>query len=505
MKVLLMHRDRDFRPLQDACWNEADLTKDLELPTLWRAMAGDDEFLAKMAREATLSGLANDLDTILYRQAVLRDCLAHPDAVRAFYDLAVSAIEEKHKHYFGILSSYPSAVLHGSIDVLEMFVGKLRALRDMAQHQMDHFDSEGFKQLFAMLQQELDEAYLDEIQAHLKALKFRHGVLLSAELDEENRGKNYLVRKPNKKVGWWARLLGHGVSAYTFQLAPRDEAGAQALSNIEGRGINLLANALAQSADHIEHFFEMLRKELAFYIGCFALHQTLSSIAEPVCFPVPVEPGQRKHRFHGLYDVCLALQMGRTVVGNTVDADGRDLVIITGANQGGKSSFLRSIGLAQVMMQCGMFVAAETFEAELCKGLWTHYKREEDVSMERGKFEEEIARMDDIAKRIQTGAMVLFNESFAATNEREGSEISRQVVSALIEKRIKVFFVTHFYEFAHGFCGRATPDVLFLRPERLPDGTRTFRLVEAEPQQTSHGEDLYRRIFSGQGKQERVA
>jgi DNA mismatch repair ATPase MutS len=52
-------------------------------------------------------------------------------------------------------------------------------------------------------------------------------------------------------------------------------------------------------------------------------------------------------------------------------------VIITGANQGGKSTFLRSLGLAQLMMQSRMFVGAESFEAELCPALFTHYKRED--------------------------------------------------------------------------------------------------------------------------------
>ncbi len=60
-------------------------------------------------------------------------------------------------------------------------------------------------------------------------------------------------------------------------------------------------------------------------------------------------------------------------MGDTVDADRKSLVIITGANQGGKSSFLRSIGLAQVMMPAGMFVPAEFFTAELCTGLFTHF------------------------------------------------------------------------------------------------------------------------------------
>jgi hypothetical protein len=56
--------------------------------------------------------------------------------------------------------------------------------------------------------------------------------------------------------------------------------------------------------------------------------------------------------------------------------------------------------------------------------------------------------------------------------------------------------VTHLYEFAHGFYDRNDEDVLFLRAERKDDGTRTFKLLEGEPLETSYGEDLYRQIFS---------
>jgi DNA mismatch repair ATPase MutS len=93
---------------------------------------------------------------------------------------------------------------------------------------------------------------------------------------------------------------------------------------------------------------------------------------------------------------------------------------------------------------------------------------------------------------------LLFNESFAATNEREGSEIAKQIVSALLEKRVKVFYVTHLYEFARGFFNRSTDGALFLRAERRPDGTRTFRLVEGEPLETSYGEDLYKEVFAAE-------
>src|SRR6266487_1354022 len=205
---------------------------------------------------------------------------------------------------------------------------------------------------------------------------------------------------------------------------------------------------------------------------------------------------ERRHAFTGLYDVALALTLEQGVVGNDVNADGKNLVIITGANQGGKSTFLRSIGLAQLMMQCGMFVPAESFSANLCNGLFTHYKREEDISMQSGKFDEELGRMSTIVDNITPNSMVLFNESFAATNEREGSEIARQIVDALLEKRIKVFYVTHLSEFARGFYDKGRDDAIFLRADRQLDGSRSFKLIEGEPLQTSYGVDVYNKIFN---------
>ena len=240
----------------------------------------------------------------------------------------------------------------------------------------------------------------------------------------------------------------------------------------------------------------MLRTELAFYVGCVNLHQQLAKKGEPMSFPLPVAVGERRLAFKGIYDVCLALRLEQRTVGNDVNADSKQLVIITGANQGGKSTFLRSAGLSQLMMQCGMFVPAESFCSNVCYGLFTHYKREEDAAMKSGKFDEELSRMSDIVDNVTPNSILLFNESFAATNEREGAEIARQIISALLEKRIKVFFVTHSYECAHSFYDKEMENAIFLRAERQPDGVRTFKLLEGEPLQTSYGQDLYNKIFT---------
>jgi DNA mismatch repair ATPase MutS len=115
--------------------------------------------------------------------------------------------------------------------------------------------------------------------------------------------------------------------------------------------------------------------------------------------------------------------------------------------------------------------------------------------MESGKFDEELSRMSFIADRLTANSIVLFNESFASTNEREGAEIARQIVTVLLEKQIKVLFVTHTYRFARGFYDQKLDAAVFLRAERQPDGSRTFKLIEAEPIETSYGVDLYDKVF----------
>ena len=494
MKVHLMYRDRDFNPQQELPSNERDLMQDLELNTLLNAMALGDRFLYEIAKTTLLTSL-KEPDAIQYRQDILKDCLRNPSVIRDIYQLPIESMENKRRHWMGIFSRYPSGILSSAIEMMYMFVGLLKKLRNIADQHADSFESEGFRAFFSMIKRELDDEYLATIQEHLRELRFQDGILISAELGQANGGTHYVLRKPSSRRSWMKRLLTPDAPTYSFDIHPRDDHGARALAELSNRGINLVANALAQSADHIDNFFQTLRAELAFYIGCLNLYEQLAQLGEPVTFPIPAPLEERQLAFVGLYDPCLALTVRQRVVGNDVSADGRDLVIITGANQGGKSTFLRSIGLAQLMMQCGLFVPAESFRANVCSGLFTHYKREEDATMKSGKFDEELSRMSAIADNLSPHAMVLFNESFAATNEREGSEIARQIVTALLEGRIKVFFVTHLYEFAHRLYTRATENMLFLRAERMPDGRRTFRLKEGQPLQTSYGKDLYYTIF----------
>jgi MutS domain V len=496
MKVFLMHPDRDFDLEAELPANRDDLENDLELPTLYDTMARGDKLLHETARRGVLLSLT-DADTIRYRQHVLDDCLRNADDVRRLFALATEALANQRKLSWGWSKAPPSSTLHWSVNVLDSHLDVLRRLRMLADEASERFRSEGFSRFFGAVAGELDDEYLASVESHLKALRFKGGLLTSAQLGKGNRGQGYVVRRRRER-SWSERLLAHGDRGLSFTIAERDEAGHRALEDIRSRAVNRLADATAQSAGHVTSFFRMLQAELAFYLGCLNLHDWLVEHGAPVCFPEPLGSDTAELGTSDLYDPCLAIQMRGAVVPNDVDTEGRPLVVVTGANQGGKSTLLRSIGLALLMMQSGMVVAATSFRAGICEGLFTHYKREEDDTMESGKLDEELARMSQIADAIRPRCVLLCNESFASTNEREGSEIARQVVRAMLGKRIRVVFVTHMYDLAHGF--EADEDgVCFLRAERGTDGERTYKVRPGHPLSTSFGEDTYREVFGADG------
>jgi DNA mismatch repair ATPase MutS len=504
MRVFLMYKDTDFDPNEGSPLKAADLTQDLELNTLFGAMAGGDAFLLEVAKKAILTSL-HEPDAILYRQHILADCLERADVVREMYSVAVEALAREKKVWGGMFAKYPGGLLSRSIEVLQILVEQIKRLRQITDEHGASFRSEGLMRLFGMLARELNDQYLTTIQDHMRRLKFRRGVLLSAELGKSNKGTHYILRKPHDTKQTWIEWLRSWVEAfrnrsdYVYEIADRDENGLRALSELNDRGVGHVATALAQSTDHILSFFDVLRLELGFYVACLNLRDHLARKGEPICFPEPLAAGKTRFFARKLYDVCLSLTMQDRVVSTDVDGDDRRLVIISGANRGGKSTFLRAVGLSQLMMQCGLFVSAESFAANICDSVFTHFKREEDASMTSGKLDEELSRMSTIVDHIRPGSLVLFNESFASTNEREGSEIARQIVRALLDAGIKVLYVTHMFDLAQGFYLAKMDAALFLRAERLADGQRTFRLVEGEPLPTSYGEDLYKRIFGETG------
>ncbi len=488
MKVCLLLPEGSARPESIPAFARTALKKDLELDTILNAVAGRDDFILESLTEAIFSPLSEP-ELIAYRQEVLRDAEAHPEEVRAIYDLCLSA-DRRRLGTMGTLNwmnNYDlNATFHGAVESLTELTDTLRKLRKLAETCEDSFRSRGFRALFRTLQEEVTDDYLEEIRRQVTELRASDGFLVSVKLGSYLQGTDYVLLKKSKK-----QLLELTV-APSYRPDEKDDSGKDIPAR-QARAVNGVTNALAQSAVYLFDFFDLLRKELAFYIGCLILMEGMKSKSMPMCYP-SLEPRESEARsWAGLYDISLVVTKRAAVTGNDLKTENKRIYLITGANQGGKSTFLRSLGQAQLMAQCGMPVGASGFSAPLRGSVYSHFKREEDRWMGSGKLDEELERMRRITDRIRPGDLLLLNESFSSTSEREGSEMLRQVTQALTECGVEVFSVSHLHTYATAFRGRE--DVQFLRAQRRESGERTFRIVPGEPLETAYGEDLYRDVF----------
>ncbi len=492
MKVHLMNPTSDFAPEAKEPQFAADTAQDLELDYLWDAMAGGDEFLREVSRAALLQTV-DDAEVIVFRQQALADCTRHPEVITKLYAIAGDALELQRGFFMLPVRNHPKLELSRAVKLLTGFADQLDRLRALCSSSESSFSSPAFQNFFAMSADELDDDYMLRLRRTLRELRFPDGLLMSAGVGPSGNVTGQVLRRGKQENRRLFNRTPLRRPLFAFTLAERDEAGANALSELRNRSVNDVANAASQSADHVLAFFTTLRAELGFYLACGNLSAALAQIAAPACTPDPATTDSTVTT--GLYDPCLALRTGVAPVGNDVDLQTSGLLVITGANQGGKTTLLRALGTAQLMMQAGMPVPAEKFAAMPVGQIFTHWAREEDAGLTRGKLDEELDRMGRIVAKIQPGDLLLCNESFASTNAAEGSQIVMDVTAALVHADVQVRSVTHLYDFAQGVAQDESLRAVFLRAERADTGQPNFRLILGPPLPTSYGLDLYDRQF----------
>ena len=491
MKVHLLLPEGREAPVGIPAMSRDVLRRDLDLRTAVLGVAGRDDVIYDTLMEMMFAPLLEP-DLLRWRHEMLRDALAHPEETMRLYRICLEA-DHMRESRVNWLQNYDVATTYqGAVNYLLNFSTLLRLLRSLAAEYTPLFRSAGFLNLFRTLQEELSDEYLESIHRELEGQKLAlvDGVLLSAGLNEALESVDYVMHRREKSIKDLNPFSGQ---LYRLGKEANDDKAGDDLTVRQERAINRVADALAQSAEYLASFFDRLRKELAFYVGGLRFTQRMEELGMPWCIPELTAADTDSRSWEELYDVSLVYRNKAAVVGNTLTAEHKNLYIVTGANQGGKTTFLRSFGQAQLMAQCGLPVGAKAYTAPYRRAVFTHFRQEEDRFLKSGKLDKELEWMDRIADHVQSGDLVLFNESFASTNEREGSEIGREITEALVESGVEVVSVSHLHMFAASFHGRE--GVQFLRAERLPSGERTFRLQPGEPEETAYGEDIYRRIF----------
>jgi DNA mismatch repair protein MutS len=226
-----------------------------------------------------------------------------------------------------------------------------------------------------------------------------------------------------------------------------------------GKVLDSVCQPIAQALRHYDTlhsgFLAALRDDLAFYLAAVRLMERLRSLGLPVCRPEIAPMTERVCELHEAYNLNLALHQiahvdgTARIISNDVHLgdDGR-IGILTGPNQGGKTTYAQMVGLCQILAQAGIWVPAARARISPVDNIYTHYPGEEQVAKGTGRFGDEAQRLSVIFAQGTRHSLVLLNESLASTNSGESLYIAQDIVRVLRRLGARAIFAAHLHELA---------------------------------------------------------
>jgi DNA mismatch repair protein MutS len=216
-------------------------------------------------------------------------------------------------------------------------------------------------------------------------------------------------------------------------------------------------------------------REIHFYLTWLALVGRLQSENLPFCLPEVTS--EKDAAVEGAYDLALALSLlrdERRVVQNGFELrEGERIIVVSGPNQGGKTTFARMFGQLHQLARLGLPVPAERARLLLADEIYTHFEREEDLATLRGKLDEELVRIKEILEQATGDSVVILNEIFAATTLADAVVLGSEVIGRLAALECLAVCVTFIDELAS--LEATVSMVSTVEPD--DPSKRTFRIV----------------------------
>lgn len=218
-------------------------------------------------------------------------------------------------------------------------------------------------------------------------------------------------------------------------------------------------------------------REIQFYVA-YLDHIAPLQQRGLTCSVPRVSGRSKEEQGDATFDLALAAKLaaaGQTVVTNDFRLAGPErILVISGPNNGGKTTFARTFGQLHHLAGLGLPVPGRDVRLFLADRIFTHFEREEDMTTLRGKFEDELVRIRAILEQATRDSVLIMNESFGSTTLEDAVAVGTAIVRRLIERDLLAVFVTFIDELST--LGDSTVSMVSTVAAEDP-AVRTFRIV----------------------------
>jgi DNA mismatch repair protein MutS len=458
-----------------------DSIRDLDLPNIAMAIAAGSGKEQRDYVMGILCQLCDDPEVIEYRQDVIADLLRFPrlaagleELLPLLDDLALESIPSRQTTELFQITWWLGA--------LETYVECIRRAAESFRQVDGELGSEGLSrfrdQIVAVEQDGAFQSLVEELPALLSRVRGVVSITVGINLDPDLHPEAATLLSVNDQKFAEApllrMLLGHNgeyeavMPLHSVPTIPARRDGGtpnrmliplfRDLSTVMEEVTKPIGKALRQYM-HLEHGFLLsLQRELAFYVGAASLIRRLGAAGLTMCRPELAPREERMCEVQDSYNLNLALHLleveGDTglkdiLVQNdvTFNSEGR-IIVLTGPNQGGKTTYVQGIGLLQALAQVGLYVPGTSARLSPADNVYTHFPVEEELSEGTGRFGDEARRLDKIFQGASRHSLVLLNESLSGTHAGESFYLARDVLRIWRLLGTRVVYATHMHELA---------------------------------------------------------